>query len=255
MSPAAWNAELYDGSHAFVWKLAGEVLALLEARPGELVLDLGCGTGHLGAQLVERGVRVVGLDASPAMIAKARAAYPMLRFELGDGASFELGERFDAVFSNAALHWMNEQQRVFERVFAHLRPGGRFVFEMGGARNVLAIREAIAHGLREIGAPRAANDGGKTYLSVNQACVLLDRAGFEVVHATWTERPTPLDGTEGLRKWIEMFGGGWTAGVQAQDRERFLALVEQHARPALFRDGVWIADYKRLRVRAIRPQT
>jgi trans-aconitate 2-methyltransferase len=124
---------------------------------------------------------------------------------------------------------------------------------MGGARNVLAIREAIEHGLREIGAPRAAAEGGKTYLSVNQACALLDREGFEVLPATWTERPTPLEGTDGLRKWIEMFGGGWTAGVQPEDRERFLALVEQHARPALFQGGAWIADYKRLRVRAIRP--
>ena len=254
MTSSAWNAALYDESHSFVWKLAGEVCTLLDARPGELVLDLGCGTGHLAAQLAEQGVRVIGLDASPAMIAKARVAYPTLRFEVGDGAAFELAESFDAVFSNAALHWMSDQQRVFERVYAHLRPGGRFVFEMGGARNVLAIREAIEHGLREIGAPRATAQGGKSYLSVNQACAMLDRAGFEVVHATWTERPTPLEGRDGLRRWIEMFGGGWTSGVEEKKRGTFLALVEHYARPALFREGVWVADYKRLRVRALRPE-
>jgi trans-aconitate 2-methyltransferase len=253
MSTAAWNAALYDDQHSFVWKLSGDVLGLLDARAGERVLDLGAGTGHLAQQLAERGVQVVGLDASATMVAKARASYPDLRFEVGDGCNFELAETFDAVFSNAALHWMIEQEQVFRRVFEHLRAGGRFVFEMGGARNVLAIRSAIAHSLHELGAPVAAAGGTKTYLSVTQACALLDRAGFEVTHATWTDRPTPLHGQAGLRTWIEMFGSGWLAWVKPEDRERFFALVEDHARAELFRDGVWIADYKRLRVRALRP--
>ncbi len=247
---AKWNPELYDGSHSFVWKLAGEVLALLDAKPGERVIDLGCGTGHITKQLADRGVDVVGVDASREMIAEARRLHPTLRFEIGDGRSFDLRESFDAVFSNAALHWMPEQERVFGRVFAHLRPGGRFVFEMGGARNLLAIRQAMAHGLHELGAPLAAAAESNSYLSVTQACALLDRAGFEVVHATWTDRPTPLEGERGLRAWIEMFGASWLAWVPERERERFFTLAENHARPHLFREGRWMADYTRLRVRA-----
>ena len=249
---ATWNALKYDENYSFVWKLAGEMLALLDAKPGERIVDLGSGTGHLTRQLAERGAEVVGVDASREMIAEARRLHPGLRFEIADGRSFDVGESFDAVFSNAALHWMPEQERVFARVFAHLRPGGRFVFEMGGDRNVLAIREAIAHALHEIGAPLAAAAGSKTYLSVTQACAMLDRTGFEVVHATWTDRPTLLEGERGLRTWIEMFGASWLAWVPDAERERFFALAENHARPQLYRDGHWMADYKRLRVKALR---
>jgi len=252
MSKTTWNPKLYDESHSFVWKLAGEVLALLDAKPGERVLDLGCGTAQLTRKLADAGISVVGLDASQEMIDQARRLHPGLRFELADGQTFALGETFDAVFSNAALHWMPDLERVFARVFAHLRPGGRFVFEMGGARNLFAIRDAIEQALREIGAP---SEGGemKNYLSVAQACALLEKAGFEVVHATWTERPTPLEGPRGLRTWIEMFGGAWLAHVPQARREEFFAAVDRHAKPHLFRDGQWIADYKRLRVKAVRP--
>jgi trans-aconitate methyltransferase len=247
---AAWNAELYDRSHAFVWKLTDEVLALLDARAGERIVDLGCGTGHLAQRLAERGVEVVGVDASESMIAKARAAYPGLRFVVADGRSFDVGTGFDAVFSNAALHWMPEQQRVFERVRAHLRPGGRFVFEMGGARNLQRVREAIGKALRDLGAPLAAAGESNDYLGVTRACALLDAAGFEVTSATLTHRPTPLEGEHGLRNWIHMFGGAWLRWVDEPQRERFLSLAEEHARPHLYRDGAWIADYKRLRVRS-----
>ncbi len=251
---AAWNAELYDESHSFVWKLTAEVLGLLDPKPGERMIDLGCGTGHLAQHLAERGVAIIGVDASAEMIAKARRTYPGLHFEIADGRTFDVGAGFDAIFSNAALHWMPEQERVFARVFAQLRPGGRFVFEMGGTRNVLAIREALDHGLSEIGAPLAAGNGSKTYLSVNQACAKLDRAGFEVTHATWSERPTLLEGEQGLRNWTLMFGAAWLEWVPALARERFFAAAEEHARPRLFHNGSWIADYKRLRVRAVRPE-
>ncbi|MBK8178713.1 MAG: methyltransferase domain-containing protein [Planctomycetes bacterium] len=252
MAGATWNPDLYDGRHAFVWKLTDEVLSLLAAEPEERIIDLGCGTGHLTQRISERGAEVVGVDASETMVAKARAAYPGLRFVLADAARLDLGTDFDAVFSNAALHWMRDQQRVFERVHAHLRPKGRFVFEMGGAGNLAAVSEAVGLALREEGAPLAAIGEKNRYLSLNRACALLDRAGFEVATATLTERPTPLEGELGLRSWIEMFGGVWLQWVEAARREEFLARVEHHARPRLFREGRWIADYRRLRVQALR---
>src|SRR5688572_23689806 len=113
MATSTWNAKLYDSHHAFVWKLAGEVLDLLDARPGERVIDLGCGTGHLTAQIAERGAEVIGVDASADMVDQARREHPGVRFEVGDGRTFELGADFDAVFSNAALHWMPSLELVF----------------------------------------------------------------------------------------------------------------------------------------------
>lgn len=195
---------------------------------------------------------MVGVDASETMIAKAREAYPGLRFVVADGATFDVGRDYDAVFSNAALHWMRDQRRVFERVRAHLRPGGRFVFEMGGAGNLARVSAAIGESLRELGAPLAATGEKNHYLGVNRACALLEAAGFDVASATLTRRPTPLEGEQGLRRWIEMFGGVWLAWVGESDRERFFAGVEERARAELFREGTWVADYVRLRVRALR---
>lgn len=246
----AWNAELYDGRHSFVWKLAGDVLALLDAQPGERIVDLGCGTGHLTAQIADRGAATVGVDASAEMIAKARATHPHLRFEVGDGREFDLGPGFDAVFSNAALHWMPTLPRVFARVRAHLRPGGRFVFEMGGKHNLDAIRAAVADAHRRLGVPESFSRHTNRYLSIAEACAELEPAALEVVHAQWVERPTPLEGEDGLRRWLEMFGGSWLAPLPAGSTQDFLRIVEEHARPHLHRAGGWIADYRRLRVRA-----
>ena len=252
MSGTGWNAELYDGGHSFVWKLAEEVFRLLDPAPDERIVDLGCGTGHLAHLISQQGAEVVGVDASETMIAKAREAYPGLTFVVADGASFDVGRDFDAVFSNAALHWMRDQKRVFQRVHAHLRPGGRFVFEMGGAGNLARIAGAIGESLLELGAPLAATGEKNHYLGVNRACSLLESAGFDVSSATLTRRPTPLEGEHGLRRWIEMFGGTWLAWVAESDREHFLGRVEDRARAELFRDVSWVGDYVRLRVRATR---
>ncbi|HEV8074974.1 MAG TPA: class I SAM-dependent methyltransferase, partial [Candidatus Acidoferrum sp.] len=108
---AKWDAGLYDDKHSFVWKLAAGVLELLDARPGERILDLGCGTGHLTAKIVETGAHAMGIDRSPEMIRQAKERYPSLRFEVMDAREIALDEDFDAVFSNATLHWIKEPER------------------------------------------------------------------------------------------------------------------------------------------------
>src|SRR5690242_15677096 len=123
-----WDAALYDDKHAFVWKQAASLLELLAPQPGERVLDLGCGTGQLAAA----GAEVVGLDHSPAMVEQARRLYPQLRFELGDARRFAFAKPFDAVFSNAALHWVREPEAAIACIRDALKPGGRFVAEFGG---------------------------------------------------------------------------------------------------------------------------
>src|SRR5450755_2257353 len=113
---AKWDAGLYDEKHSFVWKMAEGLLELLAAQPGEKILDIGCGTGHLTAKIASSGAHVTGIDRSPDMIRQAREAYPAIRFEVADATNLPLEERFDAVFSNATLHWIKVPQRVIGEI-------------------------------------------------------------------------------------------------------------------------------------------
>ena len=137
-----WNANLYEQKHAFVWQYGTEVLKILAPQPGERILDLGCGTAQLTAQIAAAGAHVIGLDSSPAMIEQARSNYPELQFELADARDFHFAEPFDAVFSNAVLHWISAADRVARSLFLALKPGGRFVAEFGGRGCVREIRAA-----------------------------------------------------------------------------------------------------------------
>ena len=138
-----WNAALYDDKHSFVWKLAAGVLELLEPKPGERILDLGCGTGHLTAKIAEAGSCVVGVDRSPEMIDQARGRYPALRFEVMDARELSFNEAFDAVFSNATLHWIHEPELVIRGIAKLLGLGGRFVAELGGKGNTGELIKAL----------------------------------------------------------------------------------------------------------------
>ncbi|MGL4549654.1 MAG: class I SAM-dependent methyltransferase [Gemmataceae bacterium] len=227
-----WDAGLYDGKHDFVWRLGDSLVELLAPRPGERILDLGCGTGHLTAKIAEAGAEVVGLDPSAAMLATARQAYPRLTFVEGDARGFALGA-FDAVFSNAALHWVRPPEAAVRAVAAALKPGGRFVAEFGGKGNVAAIAAAYGAGLPDWYFP-----------GVAEYAALLEGHGLEVRFATLFDRPTPLDGEAGLRDWVRQFA----PAVPEAEYGR----VEAAARHALWRDGRWVADYRRLRVVAVK---
>ncbi|MGH9582226.1 MAG: class I SAM-dependent methyltransferase, partial [Bryobacteraceae bacterium] len=134
-----WDAELYEASHGFVWHFGEALLAMLDPKPGERILDLGCGPGHLTYKIAERGAHAIGLDASPEMIGLARRNYPGLQFVLEDAACVKFDGEFDAVFSNAALHWMLDAAGVARAVARALRSSGRFVAELGAKRNILQI--------------------------------------------------------------------------------------------------------------------
>src|ERR1700744_2302574 len=145
-----WDSSLYDDRHSWVWKKVGALIDLLGPQPGEKILDLGCGTGHLTAKIAERGAEVVGLDGSASMIAQARQNYPKLKFVLADARTFAFDQPFDAVFSNAALHWIPEADPVIARVARALKPGGRFGLEMGVQGNIATITDALDAVLREM---------------------------------------------------------------------------------------------------------
>src|SRR6185312_12370964 len=157
ISNMKWNAELYDDKHAFVFQYGESVLELLDVKAGERVLDLGCGTGHLTNEIKNQGAEVIGIDASAEMVSKAAKTYPDIDFRVADAAGFHFDEKFDAVFSNAVLHWVHKADEAIKCVYDSLKTGGRFVAEMGGKGNNAHILATTRQVLEKHGYPQLAN--------------------------------------------------------------------------------------------------
>jgi trans-aconitate 2-methyltransferase len=243
-----WNPNLYDAKHDFVWKYGAEIISLLAPQAGERILDVGCGTGHLTAQIADSGARVTGVDRSAEMVKAARIAYPHLKFEVVDARELQFEGEFDAVFSNAALHWILEPEIVIQNIARALRPGGRFVAEFGGKGNIRKMRIAFDRTLSELHPVAPGEINPWFYPSVSEYSALLEKNRFEVRFITLFDRPTPLaDGEAGMRNWITMFCSNFLEKLTAEERERLFQRVEELLRPELFRDGQWLADYRRLR--------
>ncbi len=250
-----WDPALYDAQHAFVWERAAEVLALLAPQPGERILDLGCGTGHLTSRIAAAGARVVGLDISPEMIAEARRNYPELEFVAGDGCNFHFEQPFDAVFSNAALHWMRDPDAVARSIAEALVEGGRFVAELGAEGNVERLVEALRRGREAIGFGVERDFNPWYFPTIGEYASLLETQGLEVTYALVFDRPTPLEaGEAGLRNWLRMFAASFWSDLDARKQEELFLVVEQRLRGDLFREGRWHVDYRRLRVVARRAE-
>jgi len=245
-----WNAGLYDGQHAFVWKLGASLIELLAPRAGERILDLGCGTGHLTAEIAATGATVIGIDSSPAMLEQARAAFPAIEFIQADARSFRVAEPCDAVFSNAALHWVKDAEDAARSIHAALKPGGRFVAEFGGKGNVAHLSAAMSAAARDLGVEPQSSLW--YFPSVGEYAGLLESTGFEVRQATLFHRPTPLVGEHGIAAWVEMFGQSLLERIPPAQRPAFLAGVEDRCRGTLQNAEGWFADYRRLRVVAVR---
>lgn len=247
----AWNPVRYDRVGAFVPELGSELIALLSPRLGERVLDLGSGTGQLTRSLADSGAELVGLDASREMVEAARRKYPGLSFVVGDGQELSFDAEFDAVFSNATLHWMPRADDVARGVARALRPGGRFVAEFGGARCVQTVRHAVR---AELEALDLAGHGTPSWFFPTAAAYarILDDAGLFVHTIHWFERPTRLEGEAGLRHWLELFCLPLLRAL-GERSDALIAGVERRARPQLFREGSWWLDYTRLRVVASKP--
>ena len=247
-----WNADAYTQKHAFVFQYGAGLVDLLNPQPDELILDVGCGTGELTRQIASRGASVVGIDAAEAMVVKAREQFPTLDFRVADITTLDLPGRFDAIFSNAVLHWVTDYEAALHRLKTHLKPGGRLVIEFGGAGNVQQITNEVLHQLASRGYPRTAD--WWYFPSVGQYTSALEQHGFHVQLAQHYDRDTLLaDPEHGLTDWLEQFGTYFFTGVRAADKVAVLEATQTALRPALFRNGNWYADYKRLRVVADLP--
>lgn len=245
----AWDASLYDGKHAYVYGYGHEVIDMLDPKPGERVLDLGCGTGHLTHEIAARGSEVVGVDSSPEMIAQAMAKYPALDFRIADARTMRFDRPFDAVFSNAALHWVHEADQAAARIAEALKPGGRFVAEFGGRGNVSVIQEGIRHGLSCVGVDPLGIFPIWYFPGIAEYAQVLEANRLEVLWAAMVPRDVVLDDPEaGLRDWIRMFAGKALQVVPEQKVKDFYAAAEMYCRVQLYRDGAWHADYRRIRV-------
>ncbi|PQP02818.1 MULTISPECIES: class I SAM-dependent methyltransferase [Pseudomonas] len=245
-SEQQWDASQYENNARLVAQLANGAVELLALKAGERVLDIGCGDGYLSEQLARQGAEVVGFDYSPEQVKAARLRG--LDVRLGNAEELIFHQEFDAVFSNAAMHWMRRADQVAHGAFMALKPGGRFVGEFAGAENALLIRRAI-HGALERRSVDA-QDIEPWYLpTAGEYQRVLENAGFHVSFISWFERPLVLDYS--IAQWIQTFGSPYLTVLPVEARADFLEEVtEELANDLLDSDGRWTVDYTRLRFRA-----
>ena len=244
-----WDPDRYARNARFVADLGEPLIGLLAPRRGERILDLGCGDGALTEKLLGFGCEVVAVDASPDQIRAAQALG--LDARVADGHALEFDGEFDAILSNAALHWMKRPDEVIAGMWRALRPGGRVAAEMGGAGNVETIRTALVRCLEARGLDGEAASPWYFPTPEDYAAKLV-AAGFRVDGIELIPRPTPLPGE--LVDWIWTFGESFLMRLPEAAREEVIAEVVEAARPALQKPaGNWVADYVRLRFSARKP--
>lgn len=247
-----WDAFLYDQHHSFVSEYGRDLVELLNPMQGERILDVGCGTGDLMSTLDQLDVTLLGVDQSESMIVKAKEKYPELNFEVRDVLDLGYKEEFDAVFSNATLHWVKEPKKALEKMFESLKGGGRFVAEFGGAGNVELILNEFRNQCNRQGYPVTSESLPWYFPSIGEYTSLMEEVGFKVTYAVHFSRPTVLDGEEGLRNWLRMFMPDFLRSLPGDVEMKVLANVETSLRSILYKDQQWEADYKRIRVMAIK---
>ncbi len=247
-----WNPADYAANAAFVPAMGAPVLALLAPQAGERILDIGCGDGVLTERIVAAAARVVGVDGSPEMVAAARARG--IDAHVVDAQALPFGPEFDAAFSNAALHWMLDKGAVARGVFAALKPGGRYVGEMGGAGNIATVRAGLRQAVAEMGFTPPAGDP-QWYPDLAEFTDTYAAAGFCDIRAELIERPTPVPA--GLAEWFRTFRMGFLdqSGVPPDARDTLAARAAAIAEGGLPRDadGTILADYVRLRFSMRKP--
>jgi len=244
----SWNPDRYARNARFVAELGMPVFSLLDPKAGERILDLGCGDGALTEKLVEAGCDVVGVDGSAEQI--EAACQRGLNAQVMDGQQLTFENEFDAVFSNAAMHWMNRPDDVISGVRRALKPEGRFVSEMGGFGCVRTIESTLLDMLAARGVT-GTNISPWYFPTDTEYRSRMETQGFRVDYIALIQRPTPLPGD--VAAWLETFAESFTNRLPESDRPAFLEEVRECLRPKLCNaEGLWTADYVRLRFTAVK---
>lgn len=244
-----WNANQYANQFQFVPNYGEELFNLLKLKPGMKVLDLGCGTGDLTAKLKQLGAQVVGMDESEEMLHIARNKYPDITFIHGDACTLEVKEKYDAIFSNAVFHWIEDQNLLLDHISRALNKGGALVCEFGGR----GCCEIIHNALRLAFKKRGLHYPFSFYFpTIGEYAPIVEHYGLRVVYAVYFDRFTELQGEKGLEDWIEMFNQRPFEGVDKKEKEEIIQEAVESVRPLLYHNGKWYADYVRIRLKAIK---
>jgi len=252
-STQVWKSELYDQKLSFVSVYGKGLVELLAPSHGESILDLGCGTGDLANEISKAGATVTGMDLSTDMIDRAKEKFPDIDFKVGNAEEFYIENRFDAVFSNAALHWMKHADHVVRNIWNALNQGGRFVAEFGGRGNVEVLIRATSEVLLDEYGIDASGLIPWYFPSIGEYSTILEQQGFRVTYAIHYDRPTQMeDGENGLNHWLTGFADDFFKAIPVSEKQAVLSKIAEKSREDLFRDGSWFVDYKRIRIRAIK---
>ncbi|WP_342417758.1 methyltransferase domain-containing protein [Paenibacillus sp. FSL R10-2782] len=246
-----WNSGTYDDKLNLVAELGGGALFLLQPRPGERILDVGCGSGDLTAKIAAAGAIPTGLDLSEEMVKRARQKYPFLNVQVEDACHYRTDTPFDAVYSHAVLHWIKDADAVVRSIWLALREGGRFVAEFAGNGNVAVLTTAMEQTLEAHGYAWAGRNPWY-FPTIGEYASLLEQAGFRVTLAQHFDRPTPLRTDTGVRGWLDKFADYFFLDVTPADKVSIYRAIEAKVKPSIDQGGQWMADTSRLRIVAIK---
>ncbi|MCP4969433.1 MAG: methyltransferase domain-containing protein [Arcobacter sp.] len=242
-----WNATKYNKHADFVSNLAMPVIELLNPKKDEKILDLGCGEGTLAVEIKKFNTNVIALDLSEDMVEKAKAkgleAYVMSATEL------EFEKDFDAVFSNAVLHWVKDSKTAINKIYAALKDKGRFIAEFGGYGNIKYLTDAMEEVFNNN--PQYGKFNNPWYFPKDiEYKELLESNGFKVEYIEIIPRPTQIDD---ILNWLTVFANGIVSHLSNEEQENFKKEVREILKPKIYtkKDG-WTADYVRLRLKAIK---
>lgn len=249
---SSWDADKYTKDFSFVHRYGSSVTELIDKKEGMRLLDLGCGNGALTNELKTKGFDAFGLDSSPELLNIAKENYPEIEFILGDAVNFKLNSKVDVVFSNAVLHWIarEAQPKLLSCVYECLKPGGQFVFEMGGAGNNILIHSALEKEFTKRGYKYQMPF---YFPTIGEYSALLENAGFSVKYGILFDRPTELKGENGMADWLRMFIRTPFENIAGAEKDEIICAAAEALRVKLYKDGKWYSDYVRLRMKAVKP--
>lgn len=241
-----WDAGLYNAQHSFVSEYGRELLQYVNREPGQSILDIGCGTGLLTAELAKDGAHVLGIDASASMVKLAKQNYPSISFAVSDALELNFSRMFDTVFSNATFHWIKDQAQLLSLVERALKSHGKLVCEMGAHGNIAKVKNAFRELTKQYGYRYTSPFYNPTAQAYEQ---LLKEKGFSVELLEEFDRKTPLKpGRDGLQNWVKQFFAGELSNLTKEQQKNVLKAMEETLAPELYRQDRWWLDYRRLRI-------